>query len=223
MGDATRDDGAIEARSAHQPKDGGSLPASSLSFFTGNIDDAKRLVMSHHYSRRWPSNVQVVGTLHSPGGLFGDAGNCVAACVVTIPGTRWSEQVCELARLVRGDVQVPLSLLISLTMKAAKKAGFDLCVSFADRTQGHEGGVYRAASWNYSGCRERQMDGLVVNGELVLGRTCNHTWGTRSPTKLQAMHPTWQIVPHFDEGKHLFWKALNNSGEHKAQRLGLTK
>jgi hypothetical protein len=124
--------------------------------------------------------------------------------------------------LVRAERRVPLTLLIGLTMRATRRAGFDLCVSFADKTQGHEGGVYRAASWNFAETRDRTMDGLIVNGAFVPGRNCNHEWGTRSPDKLRERFPDWVIEPHFDEGKHLFWRALKSSGLDKAKRLGLT-
>ena len=33
--------------------------------------------------------------------------------------------------------------------------------------------------------------------------------------------PHKSIEPHFDDGKHLYWKALGRNGERKAQRLGL--
>lgn len=29
------------------------------------------------------------------------------------------------------------------------------------------------------------------------------------------------VDPHFDEGKHIYWRALNKSGKRKALRLGL--
>ena len=70
-------------------------------FATGHTDEAKALVMAYHYSRRWPSVVQVVGSWHEDGGLFGDSGPMVAACVFGVPASRWSEPVMELTRLVR--------------------------------------------------------------------------------------------------------------------------
>ena len=48
-------------------------------FHTGHADEAKALVKAHHYSGLTPNNVVVVGTMHEPGGLFGDSGPVMAA------------------------------------------------------------------------------------------------------------------------------------------------
>ena len=191
-----------------------------MHFRTGCLDEAVDLVKRHHYSRRAPSNIQFVGTLHDEGGLFGDYGAAVAAIFFCYPPTRWSEPVLELARLVRADRQVPLSHLIAASCKRLKVAGHDLLVSFADKTQGHHGGIYQAASWRYAGARERRMDGLLVDGTFIGGRACNHKWGTQSPSKVSAILGR-EVQPHFDEGKHLYWRALGPRGEAKAARLGL--
>lgn len=188
-------------------------------------NEADGLVKSCHYSGRPPANVQIVGTWHTAGGLFGDAGPCVAACYFSIPPTRWGEPVLELTRLVRhDDHQLPLTKLISEVCAWIKRKGMiDLVVSFADPTFGHHGGVYQAASWNYGGRRERRMDGLVIGGVFYPGRTCNSLFGTQSPDKLRAMKPDETIEPHYDEGKHLYWRTITKNGERKANRLKLDK
>ena len=195
-------------------------PGNKVHFHAGRYGEAVELIKRHHYSRRAPANVQCVGTLHDEGGLFGDYGNAVAACVFSIPPTRWSEEVWELSRLVRDDAPRPLTLLISKTCKAAKAKGAVLLVSFADKTHGHHGGVYQAASWNYSGARDRRVDGVVINGSFIPGRSCNSRWGTRSPSKLAGIL-NQDVQPHYDEGKHLYWKALTREGVKRAFRLGL--
>jgi hypothetical protein len=136
----------------------GAIPVSALHFRTGRLEEAKSMVLTHHYSRRVPSNVQMVGSLHLDGGLFGGDGPMVAAAFWTYPPTRWAETVVELARLVRGDERAPLTFLLARCVKELRRHGHDLLVSFADKTQGHEGYVYRAANWRYAGCRERRMD-----------------------------------------------------------------
>ena len=220
MNNATIVEGRTTAR--HPLADGGAIPASSLHFRTGRRQEAEGMVLTYHYSRRVPSNVQMVGSLHLDGGLFGGDGPMVAAAFWTFPPTRWSEEVIELARLVRGDDRVPLTFLLSRCVKELKRQGHDLLVSFADRTQGHEGYVYRASNWNYAGCRERRMDGLIVDGAFIGGRACNHKFGSRSPEKVRQMFPHKTIEPHYDEGKHCYWLALGKRGEAKAARLGLT-
>ena len=204
----------------HLPGDG-AMPVSALHFRTGRREEAEAMVLRYHYSRRVPSNVQMVGSLHLDGGLFGGDGPMVAAAFWSIPPTRWAEPVLELTRLVRGDARVPLTFLVSRCAKALKEQGADLLVSFADRTQGHDGYVYRAANWRYAGCRERANDGMVIDGAFYPGRTCNRLFGTRSLDKLRGMFPHKTIEAHYDEGKHCFWLPLGTKGEAKARRLGL--
>lgn len=194
-------------------------------FRIGDFDAAATLVEEFHYSRRMAGNVQLVGTWHDDGGLFGDYGPALAAVVFSVPPTRWSEAVWELSRLVRrDDVNVSLSKLISQATSFIKRSAMtDLLVSFADFTQGHHGGIYQACSWNFDGRRNRSNDGCMINGTFVPGRSLNSKYGTRSPEKLRILLPGETIEPHFDEGKFLYWRALNRRGEKQALRIGLDK
>ena len=158
--------------------------------------------------------------MHEAGGLFGDYGEAVAAIIFCIPPTRWSEPVLELARLVRrDDVDLPLTTLIAAACDCLRRNGADLLVSFADWTHRHHGGIYQAASWNYAGERERRMDGVIMDGRFVPGRSANSAYGTRSPARLAERGIVAEA--HYDEGKHLYWRALNKAGRAKAKRLGL--
>lgn len=212
-----RDCGVDGNTPASHAGEGGSIPAQSLFFHLGEIDEARDLVLKHHYSGRWPPGAMTIGTLWTAGGLFGTKGECVAACVFGEPAARWSHPVGELTRLVRvPDKRVPLSMLVAMTCRKAKA---DLLVSFADVTQGHHGGVYQACGWNYHGQRERRMDGVIYGGSLVPGRAANSAWGTQSPSKLAAMGI--DVEPHYDEGKHLYWKARTKAGIEQAASLQL--
>lgn len=62
----------------------------------------------------------------------------VAGAIFSIPGTRWSEEVIELTRLVRiPDCPVPMSRLLAFACHWLKLAKHPLVISFADRTRGH--------------------------------------------------------------------------------------
>ena len=188
---------------------------------TGKNSQADALVVQFHYSKRPPANVQQVVTWHEDGGLFGGDGIAIAACYFSIPPTRWSEDVLELSRLVRRpECSVPLTGLIAQACRLIRNK-IDLVVSFADKTQHHHGGIYQAASWNYAGARERACDGVIISGTFHPGRSCNSVWGTRSPEKLAKILGQ-RVTPHYDEGKHCYWRALQKTGAAKAQRLGLT-
>lgn len=62
-------------------------------------------------------------------------------------------QVCELVRVALGKHESPVSRIIAISLKFLKKAnpGLRVCVSFADPSQGHHGGIYQAGGWIYTG------------------------------------------------------------------------
>lgn len=194
----------------------------SDTFNPDNYSYAKQLVELFHYSHYVPTNIQYSMTLDRDGVP-------VAGILYSVPATRWSESVLELCRLVRDETFEPkpvLTQLISQSIKYIRRdKKFDLLISFADSTHSHHGGIYQAASWNYHILRKPSHDGFMISGKFIPRRTCNHRWGTSSRTKLIEILTEKGIscVPHFDKGKHLYWKSLDNNGERKAQRLGLTK
>ena len=191
-----------------------------MNIATGHIEEAATLIREFHYSHRVPANIQLCVTWHAEGGLFGDLGPAIAAVLFSIPPTRWSEEVWELSRLVRSDdAQISLTRLISRAVKLCK-GRIDLLVSFADWTQHHHGGIYQAATWNYAGMRKPTMDGVLVEGVFVPGRSSNRAYGTTSP-RLLSQKLGKDVIGHYDEGKHLYWRALSREGERKAERLGL--
>ena len=215
-------DGVMRCTLDCQSRGTGAIPASALHFHENQKADAAKLVTKYHYSHRLPANIQYVGTLHKDGGLFGDLGEAVAAVFFSLPPTRWSEEVLELSRLVRKDtITVELSRLIGMACRRLKQRQWDLLVSFADTTYQHHGGIYQAASWEYHGCRPSRRDGNIINGRFYPCRTLNSVYGTNSVERLKRQHPEWDVVPHYDNGKHLYWRALGRRGMKKAHRLGL--
>ena len=211
----------VAAHGVSQHDRGGSIPASSLHFWHDEHMYAQGLVERFHYSRRWPSNVQSVTVAHVDGGLFGNKGDAVGAVVFSIPGTRWRHPVWELSRLVRGDAKIVLSALVAAGVRRCRRQGAHLLVSFADATQGHHGGIYQACGWAYNGKRDAGMDGVVVGGVFVPGRSANSRWGTRSPERLAGKGVT--ATAHYDDGKHLYWKSLTKTGAEWADALELKR
>jgi hypothetical protein len=196
----------------------------TYTFVEGRLADARDLIAKYHYSHREKSCPIAVGVLAASRPDLPPI--VVAACVFTISTAKWSIPVAELQRLVRHpDYRPPLTMLISRTVRVLKCRTNcpAVAISYADATHGHHGGVYQAASWNYSCQRPVANDGLTINGSFVPGRSCNATWGTRSAGKLARLHPDWAIAPHYDMGKHLYWIPLNKTGQQAADTLGLKR
>lgn len=191
-------------------------------FHVGQIEEALLFIAAYHYSRRIPTGIKLVCSAHKSGGLFGDLGPMCAALVYSSCKARWHLPVWELSRMVRDETNILLTRLISFSMKAAKRRDADLLISYADPTQNHHGGIYRAASWNYHGRRSRTIDGCLIGGKFFHGQACTRKWGTRSPKKLSSLLGV-PVLPHYDEGKMLYWKALGPQGRRKAEALHLEK
>jgi len=179
------------------------------------------MVKKHHYSNRAAGSPVVSVTEHEPGGLFGTRGDAVAACIFSSPPTRWSYPILELSRLVRTPEYVgTLSRLVAFATREALKV-VPVVVSFADATQGHHGGIYQASGWSYHGQREPANDGLIIDGVFVPGRTCNRWYGTRSADKVSALLGR-PVQKHYDDGKHLYWKASRRGTRAVISKLALT-
>lgn len=193
---------------------------SRVSYGPVPLEACKSLVYEKHYSHRLPTVVKLcyAATVYSPG-------REVKACTIfSRPVGRWeTANLWELTRLVRQpNFDVPLTRLISKAVGYIRsQRGTELLISFADVEEDHHGGIYQACSWLYDGLRGSRIDGFNIDGEFVTARQCNHVYGTSSVEELLRTLPDSVVVPHFDAGKHCYWKALSKTGMQLAISLGL--
>jgi hypothetical protein len=208
-------------------------------FHTGERQTARELVLKYHYSGRCHENPILVGSLHfGGGGLYGDKGELVATCIFSLSNNNtWSLKKVDLIELVRlcrkEEVQVPLSWLVSRTVKEVKRLGrFDIAISYADATQDHHGGIYQACSWNFHTYRQPKEDGLIIDGKFVPKRSVSTRYGTYRRDKLGEMFDevkqetlygtevkTIEWGSHVDKGKYMYWIPLNKTGKKIAKRV----
>lgn len=177
------------------------------------------LVLKHHYSHRLPSVVKLCyGDV-----IYGPPRVTRACCLFSMATGRWQDQLWELTRLVRlPDYREPLTKLVSKAIGHIRKHSMtDLIVSFADSEEDHHGGIYQACSWIYDGMRGTRLDGFNIDGVFVPARTVNATYGTSSEVELPKLLNGQSVEPHYDCGKHCYWKPLTKSGMRKAVALGL--
>ena len=208
-------------------------------FHTGERQTARELVLKYHYSGRCHENPILVGSLHfGGGGLYGDKGELVATCIFSLSNNNtWSLKKVDLIELVRlcrkEEVQVPLSWLVSRTVKEVKRLGrFDIAISYADATQDHHGGIYQACSWNFHTYRQPKEDGLIIDGKFVPKRSVSTRYGTYRRDKLGEMFDevkqetlygtevkNIEWGSHVDKGKYMYWIPLNKTGKKIAKRV----
>lgn len=146
-------------------------------------DEAIRLIRENHYTRSVPS-----GKSHYV--RFGDA-----VVVWSIPANKniakfvlgWPGKVWELSRLWAPDGHSAnlLTQAISHALGVLRNLERpDAVVSYADPNAGHHGGVYRAASWTYSGQSEEVRAYQSLATGAVIARRAFHS-GRNSMTKAE--------------------------------------
>jgi hypothetical protein len=173
----------------------------------GKLADAMPLVLEHHYTRRRTADPMHVF-------LWQVEGTTVAAAVFTSPVNRYfGRGAIELARLVRlPDFATPLSGFVSECLRWLKKnTDLAYCLSYADQTVGHHGGIYQACSFLYvaesKGNVQYRND---ATGQIVSGRSFDqHAAGNKSGwTRLRTGK------------KHLYVKPLRERRAKLLNRFG---
>ena len=118
-------------------------------------------ILNKHYAKRLPSisfafglfdNDILVGVLTI--GKPASPSLCVGIC-----GEKWSHAVYELNRLVTNDDldKNALSYFVSKALSFLR-AGVTIVVSYADTDMGHNGYIYQATNWIYTGKTKERTD-----------------------------------------------------------------
>ena len=129
--------------------------------------DAINFLLPRHYSGRKPSisysfgyyegNVlKAVCTFGKP------ASNslCIGVC-----GKEWSSNVYELNRLcVDGEIKIQLSKFVSFCLSELKKDNV-IVISYADKQMNHNGYIYQATNFLYTGATKARTDKYVEDGK----------------------------------------------------------
>ena len=192
-----------------------------IAALTGNdLRHAQAQIITNHYTRSVPSG-------KSRYYAVGDA-----IVVFSIPAnkniSRWlvgeDNAVWELARLWAPDGHEPnlLTRAVAAAVKAlrAEEPRIAALVSYADPNVGHEGGVYRAASWAYLGQCEETRAYRGPAGEIV-SRRAFHS-GSRSLRKAEI--EALGFVQLKLAGKHRFARGLTAKARRRiAERTAIRK
>lgn len=110
-------------------------------------------------------------------------------------------EVCELTRVALRKHQTPVTRIVRFAFKLLKEKcpGLRLVVSFADPEQGHDGAIYRAGNWLYSGC-----SGDTV--EYLIGGRWRHVRGAYHMVK----NSTEEIPKRTRRGKYRYLMPLDD-------------
>lgn len=129
-------------------------------------------IIGIHYAHRWPSISYAYG-LFSGSELIGVVtyGTPPSAPLKRgIAGDEHKWDVLELNRLcLKYNRKNEASFLIAKSLKPLPKG--KIIISFADKSQGHNGCVYRAANFTYHGLSAKRTDWKVRGKEHLHGQT----------------------------------------------------
>jgi len=130
------------------------------------------LILNVHYAHRLPSISYAFG-LYLDGELKGVVtyGSPPSPTLVNgICGEKWAKNVLELNRLVLVDNQKnEASRLVSGSLKLLPKP--KIVVSFADTAQNHEGIIYQATNFLYTGLSAKRQEWAVKGKEHLHSKT----------------------------------------------------
>ena len=124
--------------------------------------DAHWLILNVHYARRLPSISYAYGLFsgESLKGVVTYGTPASSTLLKGVAGEEWAEKVLELNRLVLLDNKKnEASRLVGASLKMLPAPR--IIVSFADTSKGHEGVVYQATNFLYTGLSTKFLDPQV--------------------------------------------------------------
>ena len=136
-------------------------------FSSVTYKQAVDFLLPKHYSGRKPSITYSFGYFENEKlkavCTFGKPASnslCIGVC-----GKEYSEKVFELNRLcVDGEIEIPLSKFVAWCLNELKAKDLIL-VSYADTQMNHNGYIYQATNWIYTGMTKARTDKYVEGGK----------------------------------------------------------
>ena len=166
--------------------------------------EARRFVLAHHYSGRYPT-----GAMYRYGKV--DDGLLVGVCVFGSPASPWvsvsavgkMSQVLELQRLaLSNNRKNEASWFVARCMKMLAYHFRGVLVSYADTGEGHHGGVYQALGFHYAGCSQARTD------IASRGHARHHDGDPSERQQRTAKHRYWLSVPRGKFDDSCLWPSL---------------
>jgi len=179
-----------------------------------SYDAAKYAVEHWHYSRCMPSGKLVKIGVWEDGKFIGAIMFGLGATpMLCRPYGLKINQVAELVRVALNKHTAPVTRMIAVALRMLRKLcpGLKLVVSFADRNEGHHGGIYQGGNWIYSGQSEAAKFG-VLNGKTIHPRSISEMV-KRDPRVRARM--SWIVKA----GKHRYLMPLDDEMKTKCELL----
>jgi len=187
------------------------LPIKSYNIIRVSSSVAKDLIVKYHYSHTWSRCKYAIG-LTKNDSLVGVAvyGSPVGRLAVqSISSEIKQGEVLELTRLWINDSERKNaeSWFISKTIQWLKKHDTQIrvLISYADPSQGHDGGIYRASNWLHQG----NIDGTHsfsyrIGNKRIHARAAGSIYGTNDLKTLQSIIGDIKIANNQQKIRYLY-------------------
>jgi hypothetical protein len=187
-----------------------------------SYEAAKYAVEHWHYSRRMPkSKLNTVGVWED--------GNFIGAVIfgygatpnIYKPYNLTQQDVCELVRVALTNHINQVSRIAAIALKMLKKKNpqLRLIVSYADKDMNHDGGIYKAGGWIYTGLmNDGNRSAFIIKGEKVHPRTIGSAGGVQSLSWVRANMDAG-ATEFVTQGKHKYLFPLDSAMRQQIEPL----
>jgi len=177
----------------------------------------KEWCLKKHYAKKMPSVIQYTF------GCFNDVNFMIGVAVFGLAGNSNLNDlngipIIELTRLILNDEKEKntTSYFVSQCLKMLPHKGF--VISFADANQCHNGYIYQATNWIYTG--ESAAAEVYINGNIEMhSKTFSDKYGRRD----KAFAKSIGFSVEKKQPKHRYFYILGNKTEVKKYRKELLK
>ena len=136
------------------------------------------------------------------------------------------EQGCELVRIALKNHDHFVSQIISKSIKMLKETNpkLELIVSYADMDQNHEGKIYQATNWIYTGISGKNSKiHYLINGQKMhsksVGTRVRAKHGICNIENIKKEYETEYVERLSQKGKHKYLMPLNKKIRKKINKL----
>ena len=190
-------------------------------------ESARYACENWHYSKKIPNSKLVKIGVWEDKDFKGVVIYGVGACPMLVKqyGLK-PEQGCELVRIALRDHDHFVSEIISKSIKMLKESNpkLDLIVSYADMDQDHQGKIYQATNWIYTGSiGENKKSAYLIDGKKVHRKTVGDRLNSRNLVcninNIKKIYETDYVEDFISKGKHKYLMPLNKKMRKKINLL----
>ena len=204
--------GVKAARSATQRAGGGANPTPalhSLQVLPVPPKVAKEVIVKNHYLHSLPGGTQLAFGVFLNGRLMGavtlGVGSFNAHCLVE---GALAKDCLTLSRLWLAE-DMPKnseSRVIGVFTRSLKKhTDLKFLLTYADPAQGHDGGIYQATNWLYTGFSDAMPYYVLGDGKPRHSRSLAHAFGTHSLEHFRRHGVQVKLIPQQPKHRYVFF------------------